>query len=84
MNAIQRTIGKRKSCLERVSLKPRAPSEASIQWIADMAKHSCFRAPKGIFRYRSHEEANRDWKKWELDSIRAAKNGDVHATRNLG
>ncbi len=84
MSHINRTIGKRKSCLERVSLKPRAPSEDSIHWIADMAKHSCFRAPKGIFRYRNHEEANRDWEKWELESIKAAKNGNVHTTRNLG
>ena len=27
------------------------------------------RAPKGIFRYKSHEEANRDREKWQLAAI---------------
>lgn len=27
------------------------------------------RAPKGVFRYRSHEEANRDWDAWLAQSM---------------
>ena len=27
------------------------------------------RAPKGIFRYKSHEEANRDREKWQLAAM---------------
>jgi hypothetical protein len=28
------------------------------------------RAPKGIFRYSSHDEANRDWEAWLAQSMR--------------
>ena len=27
-------------------------------------------APKGVFRYRSHEEANRDWDRWMSERVR--------------
>ncbi len=26
-------------------------------------------APKGVFRYRTHEEANRDWDKWMSERV---------------
>ena len=27
------------------------------------------RVPKGVFRYNSHEEANRDWEKWMAETM---------------
>ncbi len=27
------------------------------------------RAPKGVFRYKSHEEANRDREKWQVAAV---------------
>ncbi len=29
------------------------------------------RAPKGVFRYRTHEEANRDRERWTLEAMLA-------------
>jgi hypothetical protein len=36
--------------------------------MAEMARYRT-RAPKGIFLYRSHEEANRDRDRWTVDAI---------------
>jgi hypothetical protein len=27
------------------------------------------RVPKGVFIYKSHEEANRDWEQWTADAV---------------
>jgi hypothetical protein len=27
-------------------------------------------APKGVFRYKNHEEANRDWDRWMSERVR--------------
>ena len=27
-------------------------------------------APKGVFRYRTQEEANRDWERWKSERVR--------------
>ena len=27
------------------------------------------RVPKGVFRYRSHEEANADWERWQAELV---------------
>jgi hypothetical protein len=27
------------------------------------------RAPRGVFRYRSHEEANADWERWQAERL---------------
>jgi hypothetical protein len=32
------------------------------------------RAPKGVFIYRSHEQANADREQWLLDAMAAARN----------
>ena len=29
------------------------------------------RVPKGVFFYRDHEAANRDWERWQLDGVKA-------------
>jgi hypothetical protein len=31
------------------------------------------RAPKGVFRYTSHEEANRDRERWQLAAVLATQ-----------
>lgn len=64
--SIRRTIGKRK--YPKGSLEPRPPTEEEIR--QDRDKNILpLRVPKGIFHYRSHEEANKDWEKWMVDTV---------------
>ncbi|HET7544375.1 MAG TPA: hypothetical protein VFK05_31105 [Polyangiaceae bacterium] len=44
------------------------PSAEARAAMSGMAKYLT-RAPKGIFRYKSHEEANRDREKWQVAAM---------------
>ena len=44
------------------------PPSASREALGQMAKYRT-RAPKGVFRYRTHEEANRDRERWTLEAM---------------
>ena len=44
------------------------PSERAREAMAQMAQYRT-RAPKGVFHYKSHEEANRDRDRWLLEAI---------------
>ena len=62
-DAPRRVIGKR---------QPRwgggPPSLEARQAMAQMARYQT-RAPKGLFFYRSHEEANADRDRWQIDAV---------------
>lgn len=45
-----------------------APSQSARDAMTQMAQYRT-RAPKGIFHYRSHEEANRDRERWLIDAM---------------
>lgn len=74
-----RTVGRRvkgpRSTGSAVGAPPSAEARASM---AKMAEYRT-RVPKGVFRYSSHEEANRDWELWTVAGMkansRAAPNG---------
>jgi hypothetical protein len=42
----------------------RPPTKEEMEWVESLAKQYISRVPKGIFRYKNHEEANADWDKW--------------------
>lgn len=42
----------------------RAPTKEEMDWVESWAKRYISAVPKGIFRYKNHEEANADWEKW--------------------
>lgn len=44
------------------------PSPAARDALTRMARYRT-RAPKGIFVYRSHEEANADRQRWTVDAV---------------
>ena len=48
------------------------PSAAARAAMTQMARYLT-RAPKGVFRYSSHEEANRDRERWQLAAILATQ-----------
>ena len=58
-----RVVGKRKRPEPGVP-----PSRIARQAMGEMARYRT-RAPKGIFLYRSHEEANRDRDAWLMDAM---------------
>ncbi len=60
-----REIGTRK---RRPLGAARAPTRQERAWVERMARHPT-RIPKGVFRYRSHEEANLDWEKWHAEQV---------------
>lgn len=64
MNAV-RVIGKRK--IEEFGA--RCPCPDTIRWIADFARRAPRVVPKGIYRYCSHEEADRDTKEWLTNGV---------------
>ena len=67
MSAFSRIIGHRQTPL----LGPlRAPNADERAWVARMAPAQT-RVPKGIFRYRSAQEASADWERWQADAITA-------------
>jgi hypothetical protein len=48
------------------------PSQSSREAMAQMAQYrTC--APKGVFHYKSHEEANRDRDRWLTEAIVAKR-----------
>jgi hypothetical protein len=44
------------------------PREEARAAMAAMARYRT-RAPKGVFTYQSHEEANRDRERWLIDAV---------------
>lgn len=48
------------------------PSPAARDALTRMARYRT-RAPKGVFRYRSHEEANADRERWTVDAVVASQ-----------
>ena len=67
MSEFSRIIGQRQ---QPVLGTLRAPSAEERAWVARMAPART-RVPKGIFRYRSMQEANADWERWQADAITA-------------
>ena len=65
MTAFSRTIGRRQPPPVGAL---RAPCAEERAWIEVMARQRT-RVPKGVFRYRSHAEANADWERWQVDAI---------------
>ena len=49
----------------------RVPTADVRAWIARMAPAQT-RVPKGVFRYRSLQDASADWERWQADAITAA------------
>jgi hypothetical protein len=45
-----------------------APTKAAREAMSQMARYRT-RVPKGVFHYRSHEEANRDRERWLTDAM---------------
>ena len=59
-----RVVGK------RVSPTPgRPPSAEAREAMTRMANYRTA-VPKGVFRYKSHEEANADWERWQIEAIK--------------
>jgi hypothetical protein len=48
------------------------PPSASRRAMTQMARYRT-RAPKGVFRYSCHEEANRDRDRWVIEAIALAQ-----------
>ncbi len=65
-----RTIGKRKE--PEISLVPRCPTEAERAWVRSMAENVRLQVPKGVYRYASLEEANRQWEAWMGETMAVA------------
>jgi len=55
-----RIIGRRKTG----GITPGIISQEHMDWMDSMKKSIKLRVPKGIFRYKSHEEANADMERW--------------------
>ncbi len=49
-------------------LRPPTPGERA--WVREMANRRT-RVPKGIFRYRTLDEANADWERWCAELVAA-------------
>jgi hypothetical protein len=64
---IGRTIGRRRPP------PPGEPLSAERRRALDAIHRGHTRAPKGVYRYASHEDANRDRDRWTVDAILAEK-----------
>jgi hypothetical protein len=64
-DSIRRIIGKRS---QREIGVLGAPSSEEQAWLASFAGRRTG-VPKGIFRYRTHEEANADWERWNAELV---------------
>lgn len=62
-----RVVGRRRSA--PIGQPPPAASREALERMAQY--RTC--APKGVFVYRSHEEANRDREQWTVDAVVAAQ-----------
>ena len=60
-----RLIGKRSVAV--VGL--RGPTEAEIQASVEHARSAPRVVPKGVYRYRSHAEANADAERWAVEAM---------------
>ncbi|MSQ49980.1 MAG: hypothetical protein EXR30_06255 [Betaproteobacteria bacterium] len=67
MSEFSRIIGQRETPLLGAL---RAPNANERAWVARMAPAQT-RVPKGIFRYRSMQEASAQWERWQADAITA-------------
>ena len=68
VSEFSRVIGQRQAPLLGTL---RAPTAAERAWVARMASART-RVPKGVFRYRSAQEANMEWERWQTDAITSA------------
>jgi len=69
----RRTLGRREAADLSTRLRATAgaatgPTSEEIEWIRVMSNYRT-RVPKGVFRYRSHEEANADWERWHAELV---------------
>jgi integrase len=64
-----RVIGKRRPPAEG---EMRAPTKQDRERVRQLNTFSS-RVPKGVFRYRSHEEANADWMAWTASTVAASE-----------
>ena len=76
---VMRTLGRKN---RPFGLRP--PTKEEMEWVESWAKLYVSRVPKGVFKYKNHEEANADWDKWMAQGIFKpmmdaydSKNGDV-------
>lgn len=46
----------------------RPPTPAEREWVRQLADRR-LRVPKGVFRYRTIEDANRDWERWRAELV---------------
>lgn len=67
MSEFSRIIGQRQA---PVLGTLRAPTAEERAWAARMAPAQTG-VPKGVFRYRSMQEANADWERWQAAAITA-------------
>jgi hypothetical protein len=66
-----RTVGKRQHSTRSTAVAVgQPPTLASRAAMTRMAQYRT-RAPKGVFIYRSHEDANRDWEEWRAAAMLA-------------
>lgn len=54
-----RTLGRKE---RPFGLRP--PTKEEMEWVESFAKLYVSKVPKGVFKYKNHEEANADWDKW--------------------
>lgn len=73
---LQRVVGRRQA---RPMGQPRSP-DAALQALLVELSQTRTRTPKGIFRYRAHEEANRDQEYWRALAVAARQSPDLHGT----
>lgn len=59
-----RVIGRRKT----LGITPGTISNDTIKWMDSMNQYKT-RVPKGVFRYKSHEEANSDMDYWLSQTV---------------
>ncbi len=45
------------------------PTKKEREWLISLSKFRT-RVPKGIFRYKNHEEANKDWDRWIVEKLK--------------
>ncbi|WP_293801348.1 hypothetical protein [uncultured Bosea sp.] len=63
--AKMRVIGKRR--VPEIGM--RGPTEAEIEASVDNSRRAPRVIRKGVYRYRSHEEANADMERWTVDGM---------------
>lgn len=66
-DAVATVIGTRQP---RVPGPLRPPTAQERAWGREMANHRT-RVPKGVFRYRTIQEANADWERWCAELVAA-------------